>query len=804
MIPHLFKFSLRALRKQGGYVLINVLGLAIGIVCTLLISLFIIHELSYDQYHEDKDRIYQMGLDGIFSGQEMRGPFSAAPIGPAVHNEFPEVESFLRINAWDETIVQVEDRFFTEHDFLEADSTFFEFFSIPLLSGHAGSALTEPHTVVLSQTTARRMFGDEDPLGKMIRIGGSDSHYRVTGVMADIPETTHFRAGMIGSFTTNPMSEQNSWLSSNLFTYLKLYPQADPQAVSDRFDDLILKYVGPQVRQYMGINIDEFYSQGNRYNYYIQPLTSLHLSSLGDDGLKPSGDPRYLWIFGGAGLLILLIASINFMNLSTAQATKRAREVGVKKVLGSSRNQLVGQFVAETVCLSLLALLVAVIVTEFTIPYFNNLLSLDLSPGYLSNWYMIPLLVVMAVIIGLFAGIYPAFYLSSFNPVTVLKGKAGNSRQSIFLRQGLTVIQFAISLMLITGSFVMYRQLDFMLEKDLGFEQEHVLVIRRAEVLGRQVTSFKSEVEGIPGIISVSASTAVPGRNNNNSGYMIRGRQDDSFLFHTNWVDYDYLETYGITLEEGRFFDPDMSTDSQACIINQSAVRKYQLDDPFSERISSYADTAAILPVIGIASDYHFESLQDDIAPCILRFKNENLNRGYVSIRMKPGATKDVLEKTGQLWASFAADDPMLYFFMDEDFRRFCREEQQNAWLSVLFTIVAIVIASMGLYGLTAFSLQQRIREIGIRKTFGATVTDIWYMFCKDVMLLIGFATLVGWPLIYWILTNWLQNYHYRIDLQVTDFLVGFFLAVIIALATISYRVLRTASMNPSEALRDE
>ncbi len=805
MTRHLFRFSFRSLKRQGGYVTINVLGLAIGMACSLMISLFVIHELSYDKYHEHRDQIYRLGLHGIMSGQEIKAAYVAPPVAPAMAREFPEVENFLRMQIWDETIIQVEDRYFTEDHFALADSSFFDFFSIRLLRGNAETALTEPFSVVLTETAAARIFGDEDPLNQTIRAGGMENHFRVTGIMEDIPANTHFSVGMIGSFVSLPQHNSDHWLNNSYFSYLKLFPGSDPEAVKDRFEDLILKYVGPQVKQLMGISVEDFLAMGNSYNYFLQPLSEIHLDPTIEYHHQPANDPKYLWIFGGIGLLILVIASINFMNLSTAQATKRAREVGMKKVIGSTRGMLITQFVTETVLLSFLALFIAVILVEFTLPFFNNILSLSLNLSYLKTWYVIPGMLLLAVLVGLFAGSYPAFYLSSFNPATVLKGKT-NGKQNTRLRLGLTVLQFAISIMLISGSVIMYRQLTFMTNKDLGFDKENILVVRRAYVLGGQVDAFKTELQAIPGVTSVSASTAIPGRSNSNNGYTIRGRQDESFLMTTFWVDYDFLETFGITMANGRFFDPDLLTDQQACILNESAVRNYHLDDIAETRIVSVfgGGEPTVLPVIGVMDDFHYESLRYDISPAILLFKHDNIHWGYVSLRYEPGMLRRVLQETENIWDSFTASEPMLYYFMDDDFNRLYREEEQNAQLSVIFTILAIIIASMGLYGLTAFSLQQRTREIGVRKTFGASIADIWYLVCKDVMVLVAVATVVAWPLVYWVAGNWLQNYHYRISMQPPDFLLGFVIAVIIALATISYRVLRTASMNPSMSLRYE
>jgi len=804
MVRHNIKFSLRALKRQSGYVFINVLGLAIGIACALIIALFIIYELSFDRYNPHRNEIYRVALHGMMSGQELRMAYTAGPVGPAMADEFPEVEDFLRMHIWDETIIQVEDRFFTEPHFSLADSSFFDFFPVTLLKGNPETALTEPFSVVLTQTAAQRLFGDEDPMDKLLHAGRMSAPFRVTGVMEDIPNNTHFSVGMVGSFTSSERANDNNWLANNFYTYVKLHPDAEPESVNERFEDLVLRYIGPQVRQIIGISVEEFIRSGNSYNFFLQPLTNIRHNPSIENYHKPAKDPKYLWIFGAIGLLILTIASINFMNLSTAQSSKRAKEVGMKKVIGSSRKMLIGQFLAETIILAFLALLIALLIVEISLPYFNNLLSLNLSLSYLGKWYVIPGILVLTILVGLFAGSYPAFYLSSFSPNAVLKGKTGNGMQNKRLRLALTFMQFVISIMLISGSVIMYRQLNYMQNMELGFDKENILVIRRAYVLGGQVNAFKTELQGIPGVLSVSSSTSVPGRSDNFSGYGIRGRQDESFMMHTNWVDYDYLETFGIQMADGRFFDPDLVTDQQAGIVNERAVRNYMQGNPFETRIVMPGTVQTEIPVIGIVEDHHFESLHHDISPMLLLFKHDEVHWGYVSIRYQEGMSKRILDQAEDTWASFTANEPMLYFFMDDDFNRLYVEDRQNAYLSIIFTLIAVLIASMGLYGLTAFSLQQRVKEIGIRRTFGASVTNIWYMICKDVMLLVAASTVVAWPLIYWVASNWLQNYHYRISMQPGDFLLGFVVAVMIALLTISYRVIHSASVNPAESMRYE
>lgn len=807
MINNLIKYSFRALRRQKSYVLINLLGLSVGIACSLIIGLFINYEMSYDQYNHNKDRIYRVILHGNIGGQELRATSTASPIGPTMRNEFPEVENFLRMNGWDETIVKYEEHFFTEEHFLEADSSFFKFFTINLLRGEKDNILNEPHTLVLSESTAKKIFGDVDPIDKMILIGNDSIHYRVTGIMQDIPENTHFSANIIGSFMTNRRSNDNEWLSNSFETYILFYPDADVEKANERIKDMIVKYVGPQITKYLGISIEEFSSKGNTYSMFFQPLTEAHLDPSIEQDLKPANDPKYLTIFGIIGILIIIIAGINFMNLSTAQASKRAKEVGIKKVSGSSSKALIWQFLFETIILSYMAVLGALVIAELFLPYINNLLDLRLKLDFLSSPALLPGIFLLATVFGLLAGSYPAFYLSSFEPAIVLKGKLLTNSKKLTLRSVLVIIQFSFSIILIVGTIIMFRQISFMLEKDLGFDKENVLVISRASALKSQILSFKNTLLKIPGVQSVTASTAVPGHNNNNNGYMIFGRPDETFLLQTNWVDYDFLETYKIKIADGRNFDFETQTDKSACLVNQAAVNKYLLINPLEIRFKTgnQSNTEVIpLPVIGVVNDFHHESLRSEINPYIFRFKNENINFGFVSIRLAENTPKSVIYDIENAWGSFTNNNPMQYFFMDKDYERLYREEKQNAQLSVLFTILGILIASLGLFGLTAFTMQLRTKEIGVRKTFGASIYSIWLMIAKEIGLLLAISSLIACPFIFFIAEDWLQNFHYRIQLNAFDFLGGILISVVIAMATISYRTIKIASLNPSISLRYE
>lgn len=807
MIKSLLKYSLRALSRQKAHVAINIIGLSVGMVCSMIIALFIIHELSYDKFNEKKDRIYRVILDGKLGGQEVKVTYTASPIGPTMKNEFPEVEDFLRMNNRDETI-RYGERSFTEKYFIEADSSFFNFFSIPLIRGNASDVLNEKRTLVLTKSVADRIFGEEDPIDKMLKVGTDTVLYRVTGIMEEVPATAHFKASIISSFMTNPRASDDEWLSNSFSTYVLLHPGASPQTAEAKIPDMIVKYVGPILQSFLGVTVEEFFSQGNKYNMFLQPLEKIHLDPTIDQAFKPANDPKYLLIFGSIGILIIIIAAFNFMNLATAQAVKRAKEVGVKKVSGSTREQLMVQFLTESVMLALVSLLLALLVTLLVLPYFNDLLDIRMKADLFGAWFIIPLLLFSAITIGVMAGSYPAFYLSSFNPYMVLKGGSVKGHHSGRLRNLLVILQFTISIILIVGTSIMFRQLQYMQHKELGFNKENVMVLKRAEAIGNHIKSFKDELLKIPGVMNVAASTAVPGHSNNNNGYRVQGRPDETFLLQTNWVDHDYLETYGIKLESGRFFDKSYATDPGASIINQCAVNHYQFADPFETRflvpMGNTPEEIETRPVIGVVKDFHFESLRTRIGPYIMHFKDDRNNWGYISIRLSPETGPATLEEIEKVWASYTSNDPIQYFFMDKDLERLYKEERQNSNLAVMFSILGILVASLGLFGLTSFTVQQRTKEIGVRKTFGASVYNIWYLIAREILILITISAVIAIPFAYWIADNWLQNYEYRIHLHPFDFLVGFFIAIIIAIMTISHRAIKTAQMNPVVSLRYE
>lgn len=790
------------------YIFINVAGLAIGIACSILIILFVVNELSYDRFNKNKDRIYRVVLKGKIGEAELNSAYTAAPIGPTFRNEVPEVQNATRLERWGEVVAKFDDKSFVEKDMILADSTFFDIFTLPLLQGNPQKVLTEPHTIVLSESTAKSFFGNEDPIGRSIKINTDTSYYTVTGVVVDPPVTSHFGYSMIASITSNERSNSDFWLSNYLYTYVLLSPDASVKEVEKKFSSVLEKYIGPQLEQVLGITIDEFKASGNRYGLYLQPLLDIHLNPDIEAGLRPTSDKKYVYVFSIIALLILVIASINYMNLSTARSAGRAREVGVRKVVGSSRSTLIRQFLVESVLLSFISLIFAIVLIEITLPYFNNMVQLHLSMQYLKHWYIIPGLILLSFLVGTMAGSYPAFFLASFNPIKVLTGKLRIKAGSGWLRSVLVVLQFSISILIILGTIIIYRQIHYMLNKDLGFNKENLMVIRRAEALGDKQETFRQEVEKYPGVINCSYSTSVPGYPNNFNGYSIEGRNaDQTYLMQINWIDDEYPETYGLKIADGRFFSKKYASDTAAIVINETAAKKFNIDKPFSTRFiqpGMKPEERIFLQVIGIVKDFHITSLQQEIQPCAFILRSKNSRWGYITIRLAPKNINEAINYVQKTWKSFTSNDPMQYFFMDEDFRNHYKQERRTSDITLCFAIFSIFIAALGLFGLTSYTTEQRTREIGLRKALGASGRNVIVLLLKEIILLVSISTVIAWIVAYFVMKNWLQDFYYRINMSAISYIVAFIIALIIALVTVSYRAYMASLTNPAQALKYE
>jgi len=810
MFRNFFKVTFRNIIRQKVYSVINIAGLAIGIACTILITAFILHELSYDKFHDKADRIFRLILNGKIGEEEMMGAWTAVPAAAAFVDEFPEVINATRLEEWDNMLVRYEDKSFLEDRFLWADSSFFQIFSFRLISGDPLKVLNEPRTIVISEDMAEKYFGSEDPVGKILKVFSDTSNYRVTGVFENVPANSHIEFDFVASFISLDKVKSTEWTSNNLTTYILLSEEADQKILESKIPEIINKYVGQEIQQYIGVTMEEWLAGGNRYGYDLQPLVDIHLNSAIEQPFKPSNDKRYIYIFSLIAIFILVIACINFMNLATARSAGRSREVGMRKVAGSDKGLLIRQFLLESFVLTFISLLLGLLIVELLLPYFNNIINLQLKIDYLGKWYVVPGLIILGIIVGLLSGSYPAFFLASFKPIAVLTGKPVTGTKSGWLRSTLVILQFAISVFIIVGTIVVFQQLSFMLNKNLGFDKDQIMIVQRFGEVGKDhVEAFKQEISRIPGVIASSSSTSVPGYPNNFNAHGIEGRPlDQVYLLQVNWCDFDFLKTYGLKLNTGRFFSNEIPTDSSAAVINYKAVKDFNIQDPLNIRIIRPGPTPEdyeYLPVIGVVEDFHFESLHNNIRPYI--FVSRPPDWGwipYLSIRFDPSNTNKVLKEVEDIWKEYTGEQPFEYFFMSEDFANRYAQEQRTRTIFVIFSVLAIFIASLGLFGLVAYTAEQRTREVGIRKVMGASISKIILLISRETLILLGIATVIAWPVAYYFCRNWLNGFAFRIDLTVIPFILSIIIALVIAIITVSTQAIGAAMKNPADALRYE
>ncbi len=809
MIGNYFKIALRNLIRQKGYSFINIAGLAIGVACCILITLYVTDELGYDRHHEKAERVYRIILRGMLGTNEFNQTVTCAPLGETLVCEFPEVEVSTRFRSYGFPVIRYQDKVFSEEKFFWADSSFFDVFTVPFILGNPKTALTQPNTVVLTRSTAKKYFGDENPLGKQMNADNLRD-YLVTGVVEDVPHNSHLHFDFLASLMSYAPTLDQTWINNNFCTYIVLRDGADPAKVQSMLPDLVSKYVGPQVQEALGVSFESLKETGNYYGYFLQPLTDIHLHSDLDFEIEPNGNATYVYIFSIIAGAILLIACINFMNLATARSASRAKEVGIRKTLGSERAQLIRQFLSESVFTSFLSIILALFIVELLLPMFNELAGKQLDIHYFDNPTTVPALLGLGLIVGLLAGSYPAFFLASFKPVAVLKGtgKVGPSRRSPLLRSGLVIAQFTISIILFIGTFVVRDQLHFIQNKRLGFNKEQVIVVEKTDDLFGRIVPFMDELRQKPRVLQVSNSNNLPGQNFGSSVHrMADAGGEETHLIWNLRTDYDFAATYEIEMAAGRYFSRDWSTDSAAVVINETAARVLGTGDPVGKTLINVGprpDLSQSHTIIGVARDFHFESLHQQIRPLAIKLFNRN-NRGrFVSVRIAAEDISNTVSTIENTWHKFAGNQAFEYIFFDQEFGKLYESEQRTGKILTVFSALAIFIACLGLLGLASFTTEQRTKEIGIRKVMGASIANVVLLLSKEFTKWVLLANIVAWPLAYLAMNNWLQNFAYRINIPVWVFPAAAATALLIALLTVSYQTLRAALSNPVEALRYE
>ncbi len=805
MLKNYLTIALRNLLRHKGYSAINVLGLAIGIACCVLIMLYVQDELSYDQYHEKKDRIYRLVESMTIAGRPIEAAVTPPPWAPVLAKDYPSIEQITRIkppnSRW---LIRYEDKRFYERYFVFADASVFDIFTLPLVQGNGKTALAEPHTVVLSESMADKYFGNENPIGKVIN--GDDLYtFTVTGIMRDLPKNSHFHFDFLASYASlapnnlygEPTTMQNQGLSHNLYTYLLLREGYAPEDLEEELPGFLDEYLGELLK-----------SVGIEARPYLQPLTDIHLHSNMEAEIAANSNIRYVYIFSSLAVFILLIACVNFMNLSTARSARRAQEVGMRKVLGALRNQLIKQFTGESILVSIIALVIALGLVHLLLPQFNQLSGKTLTMDYQSTW-LVPTLAAITLITGIVAGGYPAFILSAFRPVAVLTGalKAGASHS--LLREILITFQFGISILMIVGTIVVLDQLEYMQNKQLGFDEDNLVVVRLPdEEAIKGYPGYKNAVLQYPEILNVSSSTSVPGGQTSLNLVTPEGvQEDESPVYQMIWTDYDFIETLGIEMASGRTFSREFGADTTACLINEAAVRTLGWEDPigktFTVRITGPDDNTPTLNVIGVMGDFHNQSLHQRIEPLIVRLIAEPTS--FMIIRMQGGDVTRGLDILLDQWRQTYPNHPAMdYSFLEDDLEQLYQTEQRLGSVFIAGAVLSILIACLGLLGLSSFMAEQRTREIGIRKVLGATITNVILLLSKDFTKLILLAFVIGAPVSYYAMGTWLEDFPYRIELGLWVLVFSGLAVLAIAWLTVGYQAFKAATANPADAVHGE
>jgi putative ABC transport system permease protein len=819
MWKNFFRVTIRSISSNKAFNLINISGLAIGLASAIFIILYIISETSFDRFHERSADIYRLYLDGKLAGEEFKGAWNSPIFGPTFHEEIPDIETFCRFDFANNRLMWADPaNKYLEGSIMYADSTFFEVFTIKLLQGDPSTCLDEPNTILISESKLDQYFPDGDAIGKSIAMNDDSTLYRVTGVVEDAPRTSHFYYDFICSYSTYESSRSTSWFYNHMQTYILVRPGTDQEQLDDKINASLIENIRPGLQQFMGISPEEFAEAGGKYGVFTQPLLKIHLDPdielPSDIGFRPLGNRTYLVIFGIIAFFVLIIASINFMNLSTARSLSRAKEVSLRKVVGSGRKELIRQFLFESVFLSLGSLVIALGLVMVLLNPFNNLVGLNLEMADVFRWYMIPSFIILAIGVGLLSGSYPSFVLASFKPIFALKGNNIMKNGTHVLRNALVIIQFSISIIIIAGTLVIYWQFRYMTNKDLGFDKEQLVVMERIHPLGsgQEIQTFKEELTKHSSILSATNSTAYLGAPNNNNAYGIKGRPpEESILLFTFWTDEDFMETYkfGLATPESRFLSKDFATDSAACLVNEAAVRKYNLEDPLNQSIMWPTGDQELteLRIIGVMEDHHFLTLKHEMGAEIVILKPRSWDwAGYLTVRLAPGK-KNIeagLNYIDEKWKEFTNDQPLQYFFLDEELDSYYAEEKRTGTVTMIFSILAIFIASLGLFGLTLYNSQKRIREIGIRKVLGATEGSIIAEISRSVGYAVGISILIAMPVAYYMMQDWLRDFPYNVGFQPLLFISAALLAIIIATVTVTFTTLKAARTNPAEALHYE
>lgn len=811
MILSFVRPALRNLLKHRFTTLVNLSGLALGIACSGILVMHVLDEVSYDGFHPHPGRLFRVALDRSFPTRSMSFATSPVPMAEALVHDFPEVEASSRIFKFgtDQKIERNETHFY-ESNVLAADSNFFDVFGFALKAGDPATALLEPRSIVLTASAARRYFGSENPLGGTLILNDT-SQYEVTGVLTDDRVNSHIAFDFLISLVTfRQLIQQNVWVAYTLHNYVVLKPGADPKAVEQKFPNMVRQYAGPQVESYIGKKYDEYVAAGNVHNYFLQPIEKIHLHSNLQGEIVPNSDIRYVWLFVVIACFILAIACINYINLTTAQAATRAKEIGVRKALGSPKQLLVIQFLVESVLLCLLAHLLAFVLMVLFLPVYNDL------AGKSIELFAHPVLLVAGftisiTLLGLAAGTYPAAFLSSFNTLRVLKGQYTQGKGSLVLRNTLVVTQFSVSILLVVLTLSIGTQIEFMLGKDMGFRKDRIIVVDNADFLNSSLFSFVRELQSNDLVDAVSMTANVPGRTMGGGTFEAIGKgSQERFLTNSMFADYNLVKTLGLKIVQGRDFSVDHVEDTVSVLINEAAARMVDWDNPIGQEIRPI--NSPLFEVIGVVKDFHYASLHEKIAPLVIYGFNPERAEARntplapsILIAMKNGADASrLIPDIATSWSSRTEEEELDYGFLAGEYDQHYRTEERFGKMFQIFSALTILIGVVGVFGLSAFITQQRFKEIGIRKVLGASVIGILALLSRYFVKLGLLANLLALPLAYFGLVKWLESYPYRADIDSLQFITPLLASLLLLVILVSLQSLRAATTSPIKSIRYE
>jgi putative ABC transport system permease protein len=790
MLRNYFNVALRNLLRNKSASLIKITSLSVGMICFAIISLFIYQELSYDWFHKNPEQIFRVVKDFV-NDDGSRIPDATTPpaFGPAIQKDLPEVAYTTRLfpNWGRKYLIQYDDTRSYEEGVVRIDSSFFDVFSFPFVKGEKKVATANSNFIILTESTAKRIFGNEDPMGKALKmdIAQFATDFLVTGIIKDVPESSHFRFDFLISLRTldDPLDDvplDNNWGFYNFYTYVRLNPESDPQAFQNKLQGVFKKY-----------------NPDNKNECYAQPLTDIHLKSNLKWELSANGDYSYIRILAIIALFTIVLAAINYINLVTAQSARRAKEVGIRKVSGAVTSSLVKQFLFESLIMTVVATVVSIAVVESILPQlteqFNSTLSF-FDAGSINVLWMV---IGVGLVTGLLAGLYPAFYLSSFQPVKVLKGTVTGFGGDSFLRKGLVTFQFIISTVLIIGTFVISSQINFVRNKKLGFSRENIMIIHNAGGL-QNWESLLTEIKKSSGVKNAGAANGVLGGLNWTTTAQAKGRENSSLL-NLLTTDYNFLDVMGVNFREGRNFSRDTQADSSAIILNQTAIKQLGIKEAIGSQVTAGGDPYT---VIGVVDDFHFSSFHEPIKPFGFFLTGAGANKVFV--KMQGDNMVASIAEIQKVWTTLVPERPFEFTFQDEQVAKLYASEVKFQKLFSKLTVVAILIACLGLFGLSAYTSQQRTKEIGIRKVLGASVFGVTRLLSKEFLKLVVLAVAVSTPIAWYAMNEWLENFAYHVDLNAGPFVASGLVAMLIALFTVSFHSIAAALANPVESLRNE